>query len=134
MARDKWLLVHDRINNLIELAQTPHFTQSLKEAHTEEDKPEKENEEDEQKATDDILDNLERQNQYETERSLFPALSTALERMDENLWKSYQKLANRPSSVDYLERINDENKLLFLIDKTLTFLQPFNMEVFKARI
>lgn len=54
--------------------------------------------------------------------------------MDENLWRSYQKLANRSSGVDYLERINDENKLLFLIDKTLKFLEQFDLEVFKARI
>ena len=54
--------------------------------------------------------------------------------MDENLWKSYQKLAARSSSVDYLERINDENKLLFLIDKTMQLLNQFDLEVFRARI
>jgi len=83
---------------------------------------------------DDILDNVEGAPEFETERSLIPSLSTFLERMADNLWKSYQKLANRPSGVDYLERINDENKLLFLIDKTLAFLEQFDLEVFKARI
>ena len=68
------------------------------------------------------LEELERQNRFETERSVFPSLSTFLERMDENLWKSYQKLAAHSSSIDYLQRINDENKLLFLIDDTMEFL------------
>jgi len=54
--------------------------------------------------------------------------------MDENLWKSYQKLAGRSSSVQYLERINDENKLLFLIDKTMDLISQFDLEAFKARI
>ena len=36
-----------------------------------------------------MLEMLESQNRYEIERSVFPSLSTALERMDENLWKSY---------------------------------------------
>lgn len=59
---------------------------------------------------------LEKQEAFETERSVFPSLSTFIERMDENLLKSYQKL--QASSLEYLQRINDENKLLFLIDET----------------
>lgn len=45
---------------------------------------------------------LETVDPYETERSVFPSLSTFLERMDETLWKSYQKLAPRSSSIEYL--------------------------------
>lgn len=136
LLRDQWVMVHDRVSELLKLAQTQDFIDSLKAAHANEPTASKkvEDAEVEKKAESEILDNLERENQFETERSLFPSLSTFLERMDENLWKSYQKLANRPSSVDYLERINDENKLLFLIDKTLTFLEQFDLEVFKARI
>lgn len=129
--------MHDRVNELIALTQTPHFIASLREAHAEQESNKKakdsDNEEDEKEA-EEILENLEKANQFETERSIFPSLSTFLERMDENLWKSYQKLAARSSSVDYLERINDENKLLFLIDKTLDLLNQFDLEVFKARI
>lgn len=77
---------------------------------------------------------LEAQNKFDTERSIFPSLSTFLERMDENLWKSYQKLASKSSGIDYLNRINDENKLLFLIDETMDFLSQFDLSVFKARI
>jgi len=77
---------------------------------------------------------LETVDPYETERSVFPSLSTFLERMDETLWKSYQKLAPRSSSIEYLQRINDENKLLFLIDETMVFLSQFDLASFRARI
>lgn len=81
-----------------------------------------------------MLEELESQNRFDTERSVFPSLSTTLERLDENLWKSYQKLAAHSSSIDYLQRINDENKLLFLIDDTMEFLDQFDLDVFRARI
>lgn len=81
-----------------------------------------------------LLEELERQKRFETERSVFPSLSTFLERMDENLWKSYQKLAAHSSKIDYLQRVNDENKLLFLIDDTMEFLSQFDLDVFRARI
>ena len=77
---------------------------------------------------------LEKQNRFEIERSVFPSLSTFMERMDENLWKSYQKLSAHSSSIDYLQRINDENKLLFLIDSTMDLLSQFDLDVFRARI
>ena len=94
--------------------------------------PIKEEKEEKEITADEILQNIANQNLFETERSVFPSLSTFLERMDENLWKSYQKLA--PSSIDYLLRINDENKLLFLIDETMEFLSRFDLDVFRARI
>ena len=52
---------------------------------------------------------LQTQDKYELERSILPSLSTFIERMDENLWKAYQKLASRSSSIDYLQRVHDEN-------------------------
>ena len=33
-----------------------------------------------------------------------------------------------------MQRINDENNLLFLIDKVSTFLQEFDLEMFRSRI
>ena len=81
-----------------------------------------------------MLEMLESQNRYEIERSVFPSLSTFIERMDENLWRSYQKLAAHSSSIEYLQRINDENKLLFLIDSTTELLSQFDLDVFRARI
>ena len=43
-------------------------------------------------------------------------------------------MASRPSSIDYLNRINDENKLLFLIDETAALLEKFDLSVFRARL
>ena len=79
-----------------------------------------------------MLEMLEKQEAFETERSVFPSLSTFIEQMDSNLLKSYQKLV--PSSIEYLQRINDENKLLFLIDQTEQFLSQFDLDAFRARI
>lgn len=105
--------------------------ESLKKANAPVDenaKPEEDEEEDAEK----VLEMLENQEDFETQRSVFPSLSTFIERMDENLLKSYQKLS--PSSIDYLQRINDENKLLFLIDETQCFLAQFDLDVFRARL
>ena len=52
--------------------------------------------------------------------------------MHENLWKSYQKLNYQ--TVEYLQRINDENLLLILVDKALAFMRDFDMQDFIARI
>ena len=69
---------------------------------------------------------------YEIERSVFPSLANFLERLDDQLFKSYQKVHH--SSLQYLQRINDENVLLFLIDKVSTFLQEFELDMFRSRI
>lgn len=103
---------------------------SLKKAHAPVDENAKPD--DEEEDAEKMLEMLERQEDFETQRSVFPSLSTFIERMDENLLKSYQKLS--PSSVDYLHRIKDENKLLFLIDETEKFLAQFDLDVFRARI
>ena len=129
LTRDQWITVYDRVRELLRLSQTPEFMAQLILAHA---APIKEDKEEKEITADEILQNIANQNLFETERSVFPSLSTFLERMDENLWKSYQKLA--PSSIDYLLRINDENKLLFLIDETMEFLSRFDLDVFRARI
>jgi hypothetical protein len=129
LSRDQWITVYDRVRELLRLSQTPEFMAQLILAHSTSIKEEV----DEKELTaDEIIEKMANQNLFETERSVFPSLSTFLERMDENLWKSYQKLA--PSSIDYLLRINDENKLLFLIDETMAFLSKFDLDVFRARI
>ena len=129
LTRDQWITVYDRVRELLRLSQTPEFMAQLILAHA---APIKEEKEEKEITADEILQNIANQNLFETERSVFPSLSTFLERMDENLWKSYQKLA--PSCIDYLLRINDENKLLFLIDETMEFLSRFDLDVFRARI
>ena len=108
---------------------------TIKEAHAPTpEKPTLEDGKEPEENEDEMNEELERQKRFETERSVFPSLSTFLERMDENLWKSYQKLSAHSSSIDYLQRVNDENKLLFLSDETLDFLNQFDLDVFRARI
>ena len=94
--------MHDYVRELLKLSKTTEFMKSLKEAHAPlpEKSPAEEGKEEEDQEQ--MLEELERQNRFETERSVFPSLSTFLERMDENLWKSYQKLAAHSSSIDYL--------------------------------
>lgn len=89
LTRDQWVEVHNRVKELLTLAKTREFMKALKEAHApvpEKIVTEEENEEENQ---DDMIEELERVDKFEIERSVFPSLSTALERMDENLWKSY---------------------------------------------
>ena len=132
LTRDQWVTVHDRVRELLKLSQTPAFIIALKEAHLPDAPvPEKEEESDQEEQ---LAQMMEEQNKFAVERSVFPSLSTFLERMDENLWKSYQKLHASSSSIDYLQRINDENKLLFLIDETMVFINQFDLEAFRGRI
>jgi len=59
--------------------------------------------------------------QYETEQQVFPSLSNFAERLDENLWRAYQRTQH--GNINYMVRLQDENRLLFLTDKLLTYLQ-----------
>lgn len=63
---------------------------------------------------------------------MFPSLSNFIEKLDDQLWKSYAKAKN--SSLLYLQRINDENELLFLIDKVSAFLSEFELDMFRSRL
>jgi len=103
----------------------------LHKAHEIKETPKKESD-DEGMDGEEALAMMENENAFEIERSVFPSLSSFIERLDDNLWKSYLQL--RHTDVEYLKRINDENRLLFLIDDTLGFLRPFNVDIFAARI
>ena len=98
----------------------PAFKRALKKAHAEEEKPEKE-------FTGDDLTDV-----FEVERSVFPSLSNFVEHLDEQLWKAFQKLNH--TDIAYIERIKDENALLFLVDKVRDYFAQFKQEVYLARI
>jgi len=137
LSRDQWVEVHDRVRELLALSKTKDFMKALKEAHIPVEEKPKTEEDDEpvvEQTQEEMLAALEFEHRFDTERSFFPSLSTFLERMDENLWKSYQKLASKSSGVDYLLRISDENKLLYLIDETMEFLKAFDLDMFRAKI
>lgn len=52
---------------------------------------------------------------------MYPSLTNFLEGLNEQLWRSFQFFAH--NSMDYIQRVNDENKLLFLCDKLDTFFE-----------
>ena len=54
------------------------------------------------------------------EKSIIPTLISFLQKLDSELLKAYQNIA--PAKVEYLQRIRDENKLLFLSDQIQTFI------------
>lgn len=70
--------------------------------------------------------------QYETEQQVFPALSNFAERLDENLWKAYQRTQH--GNISYMVRLQDENRLLFLSDKLFAFLTQYDQLEDSARI
>lgn len=75
---------------------------------------------------------MESRQQYETERQVFPSLSNFVEGLHEQLWRAYQNLA--PTSIDYLQRIADENKLLFLCDSLLEYFNKLEQHEYQNRV
>ncbi len=67
---------------------------------------------------------MESRNQFETERLVFPSLSNFAEGLHEQLWKSLQSLSH--SSIQYLQRVTDENKLLFLCEARIQFFKDLD--------
>ena len=51
----------------------------------------------------------------EVEKSILPSLANFLEKLDNELLKAYQSIPH--TKIEYLMRIRDENKFLFLCDK-----------------
>ena len=133
LSREEWIQASQLIQLLLTLVDTPEFKAALKIAN--EVKVQNEENEDEEVVESGMLakkaSSASRVN-YEIERSVFPSLANFLERLDDQLFKSYQKVHH--SSLQYLQRINDENVLLFLIDKVSTFLQEFELDMFRSRI
>lgn len=63
---------------------------------------------------------------------MFPSLSNFIERLDEQLWKSYQSLSH--NNIAYLQRIQDENNLLFAVDRIASFFTEFKQNEYSARV
>ena len=131
LKREEWLECALRINQLLEIVDNPQFRETLKVANAYD--PTKDQQESEEE--DETLPagtTTKKVNDYEVERSVFPSLSNFLEKLDDQIYKSYQK--SHHSSLEYLQRINDENELLFLIDKVSAFLQEFELDMLRSRI
>jgi hypothetical protein len=75
---------------------------------------------------------MESRNRFETERLVFPSLSNFAEGLHEQLWKSFQSLSH--SSIEYLQRVSDENRLLFLCDALSEFFENLDQNEYQARV
>lgn len=62
--------------------------------------------------------------QMDIEKSILPSLANFLEKLDHELLKAYQNISH--TKIEYLQRIRDENKFLFLCDTILKFISEFN--------
>lgn len=118
--RANWLLTGKRILQLLSTVNNPVFSRALRKAHSEEGQVSKEK------------FDVEAENLFEVERSVFPSLSNFLEHMDEHLWKSFQKLDH--TDIQYIQRIQDENALLHLADRVSEFFKTFNQDMYLSRI
>lgn len=104
--------------------QKANFVKSLKAAHTLQTQSRQEMEDEDF--------SMESRNSYDTERQVFPSLANFLEALNEQLWRSFQHYA--PNSIDYIQRVNDENKLLFLCDKLFGFFESMDQPEYQARV
>lgn len=75
---------------------------------------------------------MESRQLFDTERQVFPSLSNFTEGLNEQLWRAYQNLSH--TSIDYLQRIGDENKLLFLCDALMTYFGGLEQHDYQSRI
>lgn len=80
----------------------------------------------------DVENALSKKQDYDIERQVYPSLSNFAETLHDQLWKAYHTM--QPQTIDYLIRVNSENKLLFMCDSLLTFFQEMGQYEFKSRI
>lgn len=118
LGREEWLLTGKKILQLLVQIDKPSFKRALKKAHSDEEKPNKEKFD-----IDETNHSLLTINAFEVERSVFPSVSNFIEHLDEHLWKSFQKLDH--TDLEYIQRIQDENALLFIVDKVADFFTSF---------
>jgi hypothetical protein len=121
LAREDWQSTLSRVQQLLKLVQKPSFKKSLMSAHAHGDQ-----------ASESVEADLESRDRFEVERQVYPSLSNFAECLHDQLWKSFQNASH--SSVEYLQRIQDENKLLFLCDDLLTFFRNCDQNEYQSRV
>lgn len=58
------------------------------------------------------------------EKAILPALVNFMEKLDNEILKAYQNI--HQNKIDYLQRLRDDNKFLFLCDKIQKFMLDFS--------
>lgn len=99
------------------------FAKSLKDAHTVQQVQQNE---------DDETPDFESRQTFDIERQVFPSFSNFLEGLHEQLWRAYQQLP--PTSLEYLQRIQDENLLLLTSQSVFKYLGEWQQHEYQARI
>jgi len=131
--REGWVDICTRIEQMLELISRPEYKESLLKSIDYLQNLVNNNTDTDREMTVEAMEaEAEEKAQYETEQQVFPSLSNFAERLDENLWKSYQRTQH--GSINYMVRLQDENRLLFLSDRLLTYLQEFNQYEDKSRV
>lgn len=123
LPRESWIETLDQTNEFLAIVQKATFIKSLKAAHTPIDQRPTETEED---------FSMESRNQYDIERQVFPTLANFLEGLNEQLWRSFQHYPH--NSMEYIQRVNDENKILFLCDALHAFYESMDQPEYQARV
>lgn len=78
------------------------------------------------------MDHGEDSASLEIEKAVLPALANYLEKLDHELLKAFQNTPH--TKVDYLLRLRDDNKFVFLCDSVMEFFQSLNDQGKAARI
>jgi len=69
---------------------------------------------------------------YDFEKSILPAIANFIEKFDKELLKAYQSINHH--KLEYLQRVKDENVLLFMCDEVQNYLQEFDDREKSARM
>lgn len=107
--RDTWLITYNQLQSLMSHLESPQIKDSLRALLQKESKV--------AAATEDVdadSDEEEFNSQQDIEKSILPSLANFLEKLDNELLKAYQQTSH--TKIEYLQRVRDENKFLFLCD------------------
>ena len=122
MSREQWATTNKQIQTLLSTIRSKVFAKSLKDAHTV------------QQPAGDAEENpdFEARQTYDIERQVFPSFSNFIEGLHEQLWRAYQQLP--PTSLEYLQRIQDENLLLNTCNSVFKYLGEQQQYEYQSRI
>ena len=123
LSRDAWLATFAHLEKLLQLLDAPQMREALRASQQREASVS----EDGLSSQEDALAPA-----GDVEKSVLPALANFMEKLDHELLKAFQ---NTPyTKVDYLLRLRDDNKFLFLCDAVIAFMKENNDLSKAARI
>lgn len=123
--REIWIRALNHLLNLAGLLENSSIKESLKNLSQKEKHAQNKDNEDEE-------EHQELGTHKDIEKSILPSLVNFVEKLDNELLKAYQSITH--TKIEYLQRIRDENRLLFVCDKIISYLQDFNDFAKMARV